>query len=220
MPKDLSSFMKSFIAVKLIPIVIVLSEKLNLVNIDTGATYRCVSLKVLNNNVKIDDIQKIIEISKNIKIDLLQNGTVLLDGKDVTKEIRSKEVTDIVSIISGIKEVREQMVNIQRQIAKDKDVVMDGRDITTVVFPNANYKFYIDASIECRAKRRYQENLEKNINTTYEEVYNNIKERDYNDTHKEVGALKRTNEQIYIDTTNLSVEEVVDIIGKIIEGDK
>ena len=85
-----------------------IANKYNLINIDSGATYRCVSLKVLNNNVKIDDIQKIIEISKNIKIDLLQNGTVLLDGKDVTKEIRSKEVTDIVSIISGIKEVREQ----------------------------------------------------------------------------------------------------------------
>lgn len=197
-----------------------LAEKFNLVNIDTGATYRCVALKTLRNNISLDEVDKIIEISKNIDIDLKQDGRVFLDGTDVTKEIRSKEVTEIVSQISSITPVRKNMVDIQRKIAEGNDVVMEGRDITTVVFPEAKYKFYLDASLESRAKRRYEENLTKGIDMTYEEVYENIKKRDYNDMHKEVGALTKTKDQIYIDTTNLTVDEEVKIIGKIIEGDK
>ena len=197
-----------------------LAEKFNLVNIDTGATYRCVALEVLRNNVEINDKEKIIEIAKNINIDLLNDGRVLLDNENVTKEIRSKEVTAIVSPISSIPEVREILVDIQRKIAEGKNVVMEGRDITTVVFPNANYKFYLDASIEVRAERRYKENKAKGIDMSYEEVLESIKTRDYNDMHKEVGALKRTEDQIYIDTTNLTVEEEVAIIEKVIKGDK
>lgn len=197
-----------------------LAKKFNLVNIDTGVTYRCVALKVLRNNISLNDIDKIIEISKNINIDLEQDGRVLMDLEDVTNEIRSKEVTEIVSPISSIVEVRKNMVDIQRKIAVGNDVVMEGRDITTVVFPDAKYKFYLDASLESRAKRRYKENLEKGIDMTYEEVYENIKKRDYNDMHKEVGSLVRTEDQIYIDTTNLSVEEEIEIIRKVIEGDK
>ena len=197
-----------------------LAKKLNLVNIDTGATYRCVALKTLRNNVSIDDIDRIIEIARDIDIDLLEDGTVLMDGDDVTKEIRSKEVTAIVSPISSIVKVRELMVEKQRKIAEGKDVVMEGRDITTVVFPNTKYKFYLDASLESRAERRYKENLEKGINMTYEEVYESIKARDYNDMHKEVGSLMRTDDQIYIDTTNYTVDEEVAIIEKVIKGDK
>ena len=194
-----------------------LSEKLNLVNIDTGATYRCVALKILRNNIGLEEVEKIVEISKNIDIVLKQDGTVLLDKEDVTKEIRSKEVTKIVSPLSSIVEVRKNMVDIQRKIAEGKDVVMEGRDITTVVFPETKYKFYLDADLETRAKRRYKENLEKGIDMSYEEVLENIKKRDYNDMNKEVGSLMRTEEQIYIDTTNLTVEEEVAIIEKIIK---
>ena len=197
-----------------------LAEKFNLVNIDTGATYRCVALKTLQNNISLDETDKIIEISRNIDIDLKQDGKVFLDGIDVTKEIRSKEVTTIVSPISSIVEVRKNLVDIQRKIAEGKNVVMEGRDITTVVFPNATYKFYLDASLESRAKRRYKENQEKGIDMTYEEVYDNIEKRDYNDMHKEVGSLTRTDDQIYIDTTNLTVEEEVEIIGKVINKNK
>lgn len=196
-----------------------LAKKLNFVNIDTGATYRCVALKTLKEKIDINDKTKIVEIAKKINIDLLPDGTVLLDNEDVTKDIRSKEVTEIVSPISSIVEVREIMVDIQRKIAEGKDVIMEGRDITTVVFPNANYKFYLDASIECRAKRRYKENREKGIDMTYEEVYENIQKRDYNDMHKEVGSLMRTDEQIYIDTTDLTVEQEVAIIEKIVKGE-
>lgn len=196
-----------------------LSKKLNLVNIDTGATYRCVALKTLKENVELNEKEKIIEIAKNINIDLLKDGTVLLDGEDVTKEIRSKEVTQIVSPLSSIVEVRRILVDVQRKIAEGKDVVMEGRDITTVVFPNTKYKFYLDASLESRADRRFKENQEKGIDMTYEEVYENIKKRDYNDMHKEVGSLMRTDDQIYIDTTNLTVEEEVAIIEKIVKGE-
>ena len=193
-----------------------LSEKFNLVNIDTGATYRCVALKTLRNNINLEETDKIIEISKNIDIDLKSDGTVLMDGEDVTKEIRSKEVTNIVSPISSIVEVRKNMVDIQRKIAEGNNVVMEGRDITTVVFPNTKYKFYLDASVESRAKRRYKENQEKGIDMTYEEVYDNITKRDYNGMHKEVGSLTRNDDQIYIDTTNITVEEEVEIIGNIV----
>ena len=197
-----------------------LAKKLNLVNIDTGATYRCLALKALKNHIALEETEKIIELSKNLDIDLKEDGTVFLDGKDVTKEIRSKEVTQIVSPISSIVEVRKNLVDIQRKIAEGKDVVMEGRDITTVVFPNAKYKFYLDATIESRVQRRFKENQEKGIEMSYQEVYDNIKNRDYNDMNKKVGALKRTDEQIYIDTTNLTVDEEVEIIENIVKGDK
>ncbi len=186
----------------------ILSKKLNLVNIDTGATYRCVALKVLRNKLNIDDKEEIIKLSNSIDIRFDINNNVYLDGIDVTKEIRSKEVTNIVSPISSIVEVRKNMVDLQRRLGNSNNVVMEGRDITTVVFPNADFKFYLDATLEERVKRRYKEYKEKNIEMSYEEVYENIKNRDYNDSHKEVGSLMRTEDQIYIDSTNLTIEEV------------
>lgn len=191
----------------------ILSEKLNLVNIDTGATYRCLALKALKNSCT-DDKEKIIELSKNIDIRFDVNGNVYLDSIDVTKEIRSREVTNIVSPISSIVEVRKNLADLQRKMATSLDIVMEGRDITTVILPDADFKFYLDASLEERVNRRMKQNKEKNIDMSYEEVYENIKARDYNDSHKEVGSLIRTDEQIYIDSTNLNIEEVVDLIMK------
>ena len=195
------------------------AKKCNLLNIDTGATYRCIALEVLRNNISINDVDKITEIAKNINIKLGKNKEVFLNNEDVTKEIRSKEVTEIVSQVSSIEKVREYMVDLQRKIAGKEDVILDGRDITTVVFPNANYKFYLDSSLEERVNRRYKENLEKNLGTSYEEIYENIKARDYNDMNKKVGALKRTDDQIYIDSTNMTIDEVVDKIVDIIKGE-
>lgn len=195
----------------------ILAKKLNLVNIDTGVTYRCVALSTIRNNLSLEDTEGIIKLSKNINIKLTKDDKVLLDNEDVTKEIRSKEVTNIVSQISSIVKVRENMVKLQRKMAENEDVVMEGRDITTVVFPDAKYKFYLDATVEERAKRRYKENIERNIDTTYDEVYENIKMRDYNDMHKKVGSLMRTDDQIYIDTTNMSIDDVVSVIIKNIE---
>ena len=196
------------------------ANKLGLINIDTGSTYRCVALEVINQKIPLEDKERIIEIAKTIKIEIetLSDGDkIFLNGKEVTKEIRSKEVTQIVSQISSIKEVRFQMVELQRKLAEGKNVIMEGRDICTYVFPNADVKIYLDASVEERAKRRYKENKEKNIDMSYEEVIENIKKRDENDKAKEIGALKKAEDSIVVDTTSLTIEEVVEKIIEIIK---
>lgn len=197
-----------------------ISKELGLVNIDTGATYRCVALNAIRNNIKLEEQEKIIASLENIEIDMKNEGgeqKVFLNGEDVSKEIRSKEVSQIVSQVSSIKEVRYKMVEVQRKLAQGKDVIMEGRDITTVVFPEANVKIYMDADERVRAQRRYKEMQEKGIQMTYEEVLKNIQIRDKNDKEKEVGALKIAEDAIYVDTTNLSVEEVKDKIVNIIK---
>ena len=194
-----------------------ISKELNLINIDTGATYRCLAIKVLENNIDLNDEEKIIELSKKLNIKMDNEEHVYLDGKDVTKKIRDIEVTKIVSPISSIIKVRENLVELQRRLAQNNNVVMEGRDITTVVFPNADVKIYLDATLEERVNRRVKQNKELNIDMSYEEIYENIKARDYNDMNKKVGALKRTDEQVYIDSTNLSIQEVFEIIKKEIE---
>ena len=198
-----------------------ISKQMGLVNIDTGATYRCVALYTIKNNINLEEKEKIIESLPNIHIDMEnEEGTqkVYLNNEDVTSQIRSKEVSKIVSQISSIKEVRFAMVEVQRNLAKGKDVIMEGRDITTYVFPNANIKIYLDADEEERAKRRYKEMQEKGIEMTYEEVLNNIQIRDKNDKEKEIGALKIAPDAIYIDTTNLTIEEVKQKVEEIIKG--
>lgn len=189
------------------------ADRLNLVYIDTGAMYRCIALEAIRENI-VDDKQKIIGMCKRINIKLSEDGKTFLNGEDVSEEIRSKEVTSVVSPISSIVPVREEMVGIQRGIAEGFNVIMEGRDITTVVFPNADFKFYLDASVEERTRRRVEQNKEKGIFSDYEDIKQSIIDRDYNDMHKEVGALKRTNEQIYINSTNMKKEEVVDFIIK------
>lgn len=197
-----------------------ISKELGLINIDTGATYRCVALYAIRNNIKLEETEKIINSLKNIEI-YMENEKgeqkIFLNEEEVSKQIRSKEVTKIVSQISSIKEVRYKMVEVQRKLAEGKDVIMEGRDITTVVFPNANVKIYMDAEEEERAKRRYKEMQEKGIQMTYEEVLKNIQIRDKNDKEKEVGALKIAEDAIYLDTTGLSIEEVKDKILNIIK---
>lgn len=190
------------------------AKRLNMINIDTGATYRCIALLVLRNNLSVDDKDKIIELTRNAKIEIDEQDRVFLNGEDVSKEIRSKEVTDIVSQVSVIQEVRIILEDIQREMAKGKNVVIEGRDMTTVVFPNADYKFYLDATPEERAKRRVKQNQEEGIECTYEEILKNINERDYIDMHKPQGALLRTKDQIYIDSTNMTIDEVVEEVIK------
>ncbi len=197
-----------------------LSKEMGLVNIDTGATYRCVALYIIQNNIKLEEKERIIAALPNIHIDMkIEDGeqTIFLNGEDVTKEIRSKEVTQIVSQVSSIKEVRFAMVEVQRNLANGKDVIMEGRDITTYVFPNADVKIYLDADEKERAQRRYKEMQEKGIDMSYEEVLKNIQIRDKNDKEKEIGALKIAEDAIYVDTTVLNIEEVKDKVKQIIE---
>lgn len=192
------------------------AERCNLTYIDTGAMYRAIAYSCLKNNININEENKIIELANNSTIDFI-NGKTYLNGIDISKEIRTMEVTKIVSPISSIVKLREILVDKQRKMAGDKDVIMEGRDITTVVFPNATYKFYLDASIDARANRRYKENIEKSMEVSLEEIKENISKRDYNDMHKEVGSLIRTEDSIYIDSTELTIEDVVNKIINIIE---
>lgn len=196
-----------------------IEKELGFLNLDTGATYRCVALEVLRKGLNLNDKEKIIEIANNIDIKINSTGDkdiILLDNEDVSKEIRTKEVTAIVSQVSSIIPVREKMVEVQRKLAKGKDVIVEGRDIGTVVFPNADIKIYLDASEEIRAKRRYQENVQNGIDMTYEEVLENVKMRDYNDMNKKVGALKKADDAIIIDSSNLTINQVVEKLKDII----
>lgn len=197
-----------------------ISEICNYLYIDTGATYRCIALLAIENNIDINDENKIVELAKKTRIDFDSCGKVYLNGKDVTNKIRSKEVTKIVSPLSSLPKLREVMVELQRNMAKSNDVIIEGRDITTVVFPDADYKFYLDADILTRAERRFKQYQEKGIDMKIDEIIDNIKKRDYNDMNKTVGALIRTDDQIYIDSTNLSIDEVVDKMLKIIRRDE
>lgn len=197
----------------------ILSKKFNLVNIDTGATYRCVTLAMINKKIGLDELDKIKELLKTIKIEIKTEGDtqkIYLDGDDVTTKIRSEEVSKLVSQVSSIREVRLSMVDLQRMMAEDKDVIMEGRDIGTYVFPKADVKIYLDADLEERARRRFNQNKEKGINMTYVDVLNNIKVRDENDKSKKMGALKVAEDAEVIDTTTKSIKQVVREISECI----
>lgn len=192
------------------------AKRLNYTYIDTGAMYRCVALKSLEDNISLEDEDKIVEILKNIDIKLTNEGKVYLDDRDVSTLIRDEEVNNRVSKVANIIPLRLVMKEKQREMATKGNIVMEGRDITTHIFPESKYKFYIDASIDVRAERRYKQNLEKGIESTLEEVKKNLEQRDYNDTHRDIGALKRTPEQHYIDNGKNTLEESVNEILKIV----
>lgn len=199
------------------------AEKLGLVNIDTGAIYRGVTLNIIRNNISLTDKEKIKEMLDTINIEVEvenNNTTVFLEGKDITNKLRNKDVTDLVSPVARIIEIREFIDNISRKIAKGKNVIMEGRDIGTTVFPNANVKIYLDATPEERAKRRFKQNIEKGINIPYEEILENIMFRDKNDSTSPVGTLKIADDAVYIDSTNMSIEEVVDEVIRLIKEKK
>ena len=195
----------------------IVGEKLKLVNIDTGATFRCVALNMIQKNVSINDEENLEKLLKEIDIEIKTNGKIYLNGEDVTKRIRENDVNSLVSPISVIPMVRNRLLEIQRKIAKGKDVIMEGRDIGTVVFPNADVKIYLDATAEERAKRRVLQNKENGIASSYNEVLAGIKDRDKRDSTREIAPLKRAEDAIYVDTTNMNIENVVKEIVNIIK---
>lgn len=197
-----------------------IAKEMGLINLDTGATYRCVTLYMIKKKIGLDEKEKINKMLDEIDIKIQINedrDIIFLNEEDVTTKIREKDVTTMVSLVSSLPEIRLKMVDLQRRMSEGKNVIMEGRDIGTVVFPNANVKIYLDASVEERAKRRFKENQEKGINMTYDEIINNIKERDYNDMHKKMGALKKADDAIVIDTTSMTIDEVVKEIEEIIK---
>lgn len=198
----------------------IISKKLGLVNIGSGSAYRCVALETIKRNIKLEEKQKIIDLLEEIEIEFkIENGkdVIYLNGENVTEKLREKEVAKIVSQISSIKEVRFALNEIFRKCAENKNVIMEGRDIGTYVFPNAEVKIYLDASLGERVRRRCKQNEELGIEMPYEEVYENMKMRDKNDMEKEIGALKQAEDAIYIDSSNLSIEEVANKIIELIK---
>ena len=197
-----------------------IAKKLGLVTIDTGAMYRCVTLRVLQEGVTQKDIEKVKKIMDNITIEMKKNNDeqkVYLDGNEVTKEIRTTEIDKNVSWVSAIPYVREKITPIQRKMGEDENIIMEGRDIGTVVFPNADVKIFLDASDEEIARRRYKQNIERGINVTYEQILNDIKIRNEYDSNREIAPLQQAEDAIYIDTTNMTIEEEVKKICEIIE---
>lgn len=195
-------------------------KKLGLINIDTGALYRCVTLYMLKNNIKLDEKDKIEKMLKEINIEFSfteNTEEVYLNKENVTNKIRETEVNNLVSQVSHILEIRKNITNLSRKIAEGKNVIMEGRDIGTNVFPNANVKIYLDASPEERANRRLKQNQEKGIKSSYEEIIRNIKFRDNNDKTSDVAPLKQAEDAIYIDSTNMKIEDVVDKVIEIIK---
>ena len=197
----------------------ILSERLNFINIDTGAMYRCIALKMLENKISLEDYDEIHNILDEIDINF-EGEKVILNGKDVSKDIRSIEVSNFVSPVSAIGFVREKMVDLQRQLGQKNNVVMEGRDIGTVVFPNAELKIYLDATPEERARRRVAQNTANNIESNYEQILKDIIERDTRDSNREISPLKKADDAIVIDSTNLTIEEVVNKAIELVESRK
>lgn len=191
-------------------------EKLGLVNIDTGATFRCVALNMIQENINIQEEGKIEKMLTKINIEMHPNGKIYLNGEEVTNRIRENDVNDLVSPVSVLPVVRNKLLEVQRNIAKGKNVIMEGRDIGTVVFPDADVKIYLDATAEERARRRVIQNQEKGIEASYEEVLKGIKDRDKRDSTREIAPLKKAEDAIYVDSTNLSIVQVVEKIIEII----
>lgn len=187
-----------------------IAKKLNWTHIDTGAMYRAVTLFALENKIDLND-EKAYRFLETINISYL-NDKIFLDGKDVSKEIRSDAVTDNVSLVSSFAYVRKKMVEIQQECAVGLNVVMDGRDIGTVVLPNANLKVFLTANVEERAKRRYAETKKTEGESLLDEIIEDIKIRDQKDSTRKESPLKKADDAIELDTTYLTIEEVVDKI--------
>lgn len=198
-------------------------EKLNLIHIDTGAMYRCVALECLRNGVDTNELPKIENILSNIEISFKKENNiqkVYLNGEDVSESIRTVEVDNSVAKFAALKIVRDKMTPLQRKMGEKNNIIMEGRDIGTVVFPDADVKIFLDCSLEERARRRYRQDVQNGIEISYEEVLEAIKERHKLETEREIAPLIKAVDAIYLDNTNMTVEEVVKKIVDIIKRGK
>lgn len=183
---------------------------------DTGAMYRSTTLKAIRNNLPLDDEQVILNMLNDTEITFEpgeKQQKVFLDGKEVTNDIRQEDVTNNVSTVASLGAVRAELVERQQEIAAKGGIVMDGRDIGTTVLPNAEVKIFLIASVEERADRRFKDNEEKGIHVPLEQLKKEIEERDYKDSHREVSPLTKADDAIEIDTTSMSIDQVVDAIS-------
>lgn len=194
----------------------IIADRLNIIYIDTGAMYRAFTFKLLNNKVDLNDIDTVIQILKKTSIDFKENH-IYLDGNIVDNEIRENIVNNNVSKVATIKEVRERLVELQREIAKSKSTIMDGRDIASTVLKDAKYKFYVTASVDERANRRYKELKLKDESVSLDSIKSEIEKRDEMDSTREISPLIKSADAIEIDTTNETIDETVERILKMIE---
>lgn len=190
---------------------------LNCVYIDTGAMYRAITWYALSKGVDPKDEEKVTALLPEIDLSLHLDGKVVVNDQDITKEIRTTEVADNVSYIASYKKIRLHLVELQRKMSKNVSVVMDGRDIGSYVLPYADVKIFQVASVETRAVRRYKENLEKGINCSIEEIEENLRKRDYIDSHREFAPLKKAEDSFVLDTSNMTIDEAVNAIIKIVK---
>ena len=190
-----------------------LAKKLNYVHLDTGAMYRSTAYKALQNHISLEDEEAVCKMLENTKIQLATDGSIFLDGEDVSDKIRTNEMSLAASLVSKLAKVRRMLVERQQEMAKEKGFIMDGRDIGTVVLKDAEVKIYMTASPMARAKRRYDQNIAKNIPTgSIEEIAREIAERDLQDMTRENSPLKKADDAIEIDTSDMSIEEVTERI--------
>ncbi|WP_294954535.1 (d)CMP kinase [uncultured Eubacterium sp.] len=195
------------------------AKELGFIYVDTGALYRAIAYNAVTKGV-IDDTQKIIDMLTDTNVELKYvDGVqaVYLNGDDVSAYIRTPEISMGASKVSAIPQVREFLLNLQRDIAQKNNVIMDGRDIATVVLPNADVKIFLFASPECRAQRRYKELMEKGEDVTLEDVLADVNQRDYQDSHREIAPLKPSEDSVMADTSKLNLEESIQLIINIIK---
>lgn len=192
------------------------AEKYGMVHLDTGAMYRCVAYYLKNNPVNLDDDKALKEKLDEIHI-RFEGKEVYLNDVNVSKEIRDNEISMYASKTSSYPLVREKLVALQQQITADKGYIVDGRDICSVVLPDAEVKIYMDASASARAERRYKEYLSKNVDVKYEDILKDIEQRDYQDMHREISPLVRTEDAAYIDTSDLNIDQVIEAVDNVIK---
>ena len=190
-----------------------LAKKLNYVHLDTGAMYRSTAYKALQNHISLEDEEAVCKMLENTKIQLATDGSIFLDGEDVSDKIRTNEISLAASLVSKLAKVRRMLVERQQEMAKEKGFIMDGRDIGTVVLKDAEVKIYMTATPMARAKRRYDQNIAKNIPTgSIEEIAREIAERDLQDMTRENSPLKKADDAVEIDTNDMSIDEVTEYI--------
>lgn len=197
-----------------------LAKEYQLVYVDTGAMYRALTYMALKNNIAVDDEEKLVSLLKDMKIIFKRTGDnqlVFIGEEDVTKKIRENDVTNNVSVVSSFEKVRAELVKRQQKLATNSGVVMDGRDIGTVVLPDAQVKIYLIASVNERAERRFLENQEKGIEVDFEQLKQEIIDRDEYDSNRKVSPLKPAEDAIFLDTTGFSISEVVNQCKQIIK---
>ena len=197
-----------------------LAKKLNYSHLDTGAMYRCVGYQANRSNIDTNDAAALAKMIDEMEIDFDSKDNVYINGEDVSSAIRQNQVSMLASSVSVHPEVRERLVAMQQKIAENKGYIMDGRDIGTVVLPQAELKVFMIASVEARAQRRYQEYISKGIEADYKEIYDDIEKRDYQDIHRSVSPLKKADDALELDTSDMTVEEVEEAIEKMIDSIK